>query len=204
MRLSVLGKADDDETHQDSVWTCAWSPKSDLLVTGSVDESVNVYHELDGKVKRHHNYSGHTLGVISVDVDPSGEFAASSALDSFIRVWSLQDHITKDVIETPPSETWSICFNPTSDTLQIAAAGGSSNGVSLYNCDGSGTPVSTMSLPAVRRCYSACRIWVDMCCIGSACMTAAPAAVIERHDIIRASTGGRKVQEGPICPQHSM
>ncbi|KAL3162354.1 hypothetical protein ABBQ32_010037 [Trebouxia sp. C0010 RCD-2024] len=148
MRLSVLGKADEDETHQDSVWTCAWSPNSDLLVTGSVDESVNVYHELDGKVKRHHNYSGHTLGVISVDVDPSGEFAASSALDSFIRVWSLQDHITKDVIETPPSETWAICFNPASDTLQIAAAGGSSNGISLYNCDGSGTPVSTMSLPA--------------------------------------------------------
>ena len=152
MRLSLLGKADEDETHQDSVWTCAWSPKSDLLVTGSVDESVNVYHELEGKVKRHHNYSGHTLGVISVAIDPSGEFAASSALDSFIRVWSLQDHITKDVIETPPSETWAICFNPTSDALQIAAAGGSSNGISLYNCDGSGTPFTTMSLPVVSCC----------------------------------------------------
>ena len=149
MRLSLLGKAEEDETHQDSVWTCAWSSKSDLLVTGSVDESVNVFHELDGKVKRHHNYSGHTLGVISVAIDPSGEYAASSALDSFIRVWSLEDHMTKDVIETPPSETWAICFNPTSETLQVAAAGGSSNGVSLYNCDGSGTPVSSMSLPAV-------------------------------------------------------
>lgn len=148
MRLSLLGKADEDENHQDSVWTCAWSSKTDLLVTGSVDETVNVYHEVDHKVKRHHNYSGHTLGVIAVAVDSSGEFAASSALDSFIRVWSIDTHMTKDVIETPPSETWAICFNPSAEALQIAAAGGSSNSITLYNCDGSSTPVSSMSLPA--------------------------------------------------------
>ena len=150
MRLSLLGKAEEDELHQDSVWTCAWGSKGDLLVTGSVDESVNVYHEVDRKVKRHHNFTGHTLGVISVAVDATGEFAASSALDSFIRVWNLETTDTVDVIETPPSETWSICFNPQSDPLQVAAAGGSSNSIALYNCDGSGAPVSTLTLPAVR------------------------------------------------------
>ncbi len=149
MRLSLLGKAEEDENHQDSVWTCAWSTKSDLLLTGSVDETVNVYHEQDHKVKRQHNFTGHTLGVITVAVDSSGEFAASSALDSFIRVWSLENHETKDIIETPPSETWAISFNPNAEALQIAAAGGSSNSITLYNCDRSNTPVSSMSLPAV-------------------------------------------------------
>lgn len=154
MRLSLLGKTEGDETHSDSVWTCTWSSKDDRLVTGSVDESVNVYREDDHQVKRHHNYSGHTLGVISVTVDPSGVYAASSALDSFIRVWNLDSHATQAIIETPPSETWQICFNPAAE-LQIAAAGGSSNSVFVYNCSSAVSeqdrqkPASTLSLPAV-------------------------------------------------------
>lgn len=174
MRLSLLGKAEGDETHQDSVWTCTWSAKDNLLVTGSVDESVNVYREGDHQVKRHHNYSGHTLGVISVAVDPSGEFAASSALDSFIRVWNLESHATKAIIETPPSETWQICFNPTANDLQIAAAGGSSNSVFVYNCDETAPeqdrqkPVTTLSLPAV---CSSCLAHVYVFCLLIECST---------------------------------
>ena len=68
-------------------------------------------------------------------IDGSGTYAASSALDSFIRVWNLEETSTKAVMETPPSETWQICFHPTADTLTIAAAGGSSNSVALWNCD---------------------------------------------------------------------
>ncbi len=41
-------------------------------------------------VENSHTYTSHTLGVVSVTVDPTGTFAASSALDSFIRVWNLQ------------------------------------------------------------------------------------------------------------------
>jgi WD repeat-containing protein 61 len=95
---------------------------------------VNVYSDQEGKLVRHHEYPGHTLGVISVAVDPTGVYAASSALDSFIRVWSIQDHQTAQIIETPPSETWQIAFNPRQDSnRQIAAAGGSSNTITLYN-----------------------------------------------------------------------
>ena len=176
MRLSLLGKAEGDETHQDSVWTCTWSAKNDTLITGSVDESVNVYREDDHQVKRYHNYSGHTLGVISVAVDSSGEYAASSALDSFIRVWNLDTHATKAIIETPPSETWQICFHPTTDDLQIAAAGGSSNSVFLYNCNEAAPeqdrqkPVGTLSLPAVcsqpcasAACFTGISCWLRRC-----------------------------------------
>ena len=46
---------------------------------------------------------------------------------------SLQDSSTKAVIETPPSETWQIKFQPQSDALIIAAAGGSSSKVVLWD-----------------------------------------------------------------------
>ena len=44
-----------------------------------------------------------------------------------------QDSSTKAVIETPPSETWQIKFQPQSDSLIIAAAGGSSSKVVLWD-----------------------------------------------------------------------
>ena len=95
MRVSVRSKPDEGEGHSDSVWSCCWTPDGSQLVTGSVDESVNVYSDQEGKLVRHHEYPGHTLGVISVAVDPTGVYAASSALDSFIRVWSIQVRLSK-------------------------------------------------------------------------------------------------------------
>jgi hypothetical protein len=47
----------------------------------------------------------------------------------------VQDNSTKAVIETPPSETWQIKFHPASDTLIVAAAGGSSSKVALWSAE---------------------------------------------------------------------
>lgn len=107
------------------------APPPQLLVTcrhtraaaGSVDESVRLWGETSERLESKHTYTGHTLGVVSVSVEATGTYAASSALDSFIRVWNLKDSSTKAIIETQPSETWQITFAPPGDRLQIAAAG---------------------------------------------------------------------------------
>jgi WD repeat-containing protein 61 len=88
-----------------------------------VDESVKLWGETEDRLESKHTYTGHTLGVVSVAVEATGTYAASSALDSFIRVWSLKDSSTKAIIETQPSETWQITFAPAGDQLQVAAAG---------------------------------------------------------------------------------
>lgn len=41
MRLSLIQRL--EGAHDDSVWSAAWSPKEDVLVTGSVDESVKLW-----------------------------------------------------------------------------------------------------------------------------------------------------------------
>lgn len=94
--------------------------------------------------------------MICLAVHPGGEWAASSALDSHIKVWNLNDRGLRADIDTPPSETWAIDFCPTSQSLLVAAAGGSSNQIHVYDAlaegpeDGAWTATSSFVLPTVR------------------------------------------------------
>ncbi len=76
----------------------------------------------------------------------------NGALYDFINpdeaVVTVQDNSTKSVIETPPSETWQIKFHPASDSLIIAAAGGSSSKIALWSADDA-QPKGHLGIPAV-------------------------------------------------------
>ncbi len=131
MRLTTLHKT---VAHEEGVWSTAWVPGSSKLLSGSVDESVKVWEDAADGLRFVHTYQGHTLGVVSVAVDSTGEFAASSSLDSIIRVWSLADHSTTALIEAATTETWSVAFKPRqpSDPLLVAVAGGTRGAVLLW------------------------------------------------------------------------
>jgi WD repeat-containing protein 61 len=151
------------------------SSSNSELVTGSVDETVKVWSidrsgggassssagapAAEGEepaptpaVEPLRSLPGHTLGAISVAVDASGTFASSSSLDSFVRVWYLDDSVTKAVIETPPGETWQVAFPPGPSSAGgggpqlIAAAGGASNKVVIWSAD-TAEKVAEMALP---------------------------------------------------------
>lgn len=130
MRLSLLHK---HAAHDDGIWCTTWIPKTSQLATGSVDESVKTWEDTADGLKSVHTYTGHTLGVVSIVVDSTGQYAASSALDSIIRIWDINNNSTKAVIECPPTETWSIAFGPTEGgDFYLAAAGGTKESVTLY------------------------------------------------------------------------
>lgn len=150
VRASSLHKV---QAHDEGVWCLAWVPGSQRLLTGSVDETVKSW-EVDGdKSTMQHNYLGHTLGAIALAAEASGQYAASSALDSTIRVWNLETHTTKSIIETPPTETWGIAFGPAQggDALLMAAAGGSTGKVKVHKAGGAEDPaeVASMDMPQV-------------------------------------------------------
>lgn len=56
MRLSLLQKL--ENAHEDSVWTAAWAPDGDTLVTGSVDESVKLWNEAGDTLEQKHQLVG--------------------------------------------------------------------------------------------------------------------------------------------------
>lgn len=53
MRLSLLHKLED--AHEDSIWAAAWAPGSNLLATGSVDETVKVWEENGDVLEKKHS-----------------------------------------------------------------------------------------------------------------------------------------------------
>jgi hypothetical protein len=145
MRATTLQKASD---HEEGIWALAWVPDTDSLLTGSVDETVKLWRmgpEAECKVLQ--TYTGQTLGVIAVTAEPTGPYAASSSLDSAIRVWNITTHQTRTIIETPPSETWGIQFGPvTEHSVTIAAAGGSTGRVAIHKAESSEDPASTVTM----------------------------------------------------------
>lgn len=150
MRLQLLEKR--EGAHEDSIWAATWAEGSNKLLTGSADETVKVWQEEDAKLAQVGQQPGHTLGVVSLATDPSGTYAASCSLDSLIRVWDVETGASKAEIEVPPSEAWRIAFAPAGDRLLVAAAGGSSNKVAIYDVGAPSEPPITLAMAVGQRC----------------------------------------------------
>ena len=84
-------------------------------MSASVDESVKVWEDTPEGLKYNYTYQGHSLGVVSVATSANGQYAASSALDSVIRVWSLTDHSTAAIIEV----SWILFYRHAPTTLLV-------------------------------------------------------------------------------------
>ena len=106
--------------HNDSIWAVTWVPPTEtrraFLLTGSIDESVKLWNgDINSKdeLQEESTFSGHSLGVVSVAAHPSGAIAASTSLDSFVRIFDVESNATLAVLESPPSEAWLMQFHPT-------------------------------------------------------------------------------------------
>jgi len=112
--MKLAGIKSIDNAHDDSVWAVTWAPatatRPPLLLTGSLDETVRLWKSDDLVLER--TNTGHCLGVASVAAHPLGSIAASSSLDSFVRVFDVDSNATVATLEAPPSEVWQMRFDP--------------------------------------------------------------------------------------------
>ena len=137
--------------HDAEVWaTCFAGDKT--LVTGSLDESVKLWvneEEEDAvsleNLREKHAYTGHTLGVCSLDANAAG-LVAASALDGVVRAWDSARGETKLVLESAPGESWGVKFDPTSGSSHIAIGGGVSRAVHVYDVE-KGEKKKSLELP---------------------------------------------------------
>ncbi|GAV72975.1 WD40 domain-containing protein [Cephalotus follicularis] len=126
--MKLAGLKSIENAHDDSVWAATWVPATDtrpgLLLTGSLDETVKLWRSDELQLER--TNTGHCLGVVSVAAHPSGVFAASASLDSFVRVFDVDTNATIATLEAPPSEVWQMQFNPSGTALAVAGGGSAS------------------------------------------------------------------------------
>ena len=80
MSYKLKGRA--EKAHNDGIWSVCWT-KSNLIVTGSVDESVKVWNPDDLTQPKYH-LKGHDLAVVSVAANADGKQAAASSMDGAI------------------------------------------------------------------------------------------------------------------------
>jgi sugar lactone lactonase YvrE len=71
--------------HQAQVNALAWSPDSRLLVTGSQDNTVQIWEALKGEQRV--TFRGHTDSVNVVTWSPDGRLVASAGCDKVVYVW---------------------------------------------------------------------------------------------------------------------
>ena len=143
-RMAFVQRCSLAHAHESGIWTCAWSPAhGGQLVTGGNDEKVRCFAAGNGRVERVSKYEGHELGVTSVTVSADGTLAASSSLDSTIRIIDLEHSEELKTIDAGPVEAFTVALSSTGRYIASGTQGGSVNlfSVSTGGCD------STLSTP---------------------------------------------------------
>ncbi|XP_072976112.1 WD repeat-containing protein VIP3 [Typha angustifolia] len=145
--MKLAGIKSVENAHDESIWAAAWVPATDsrpaLFLTGSLDETVRLWRP-DELVAASPPSRGHSLGVVAVAAHPSGTIAASSSIDSFVRVFYVDSNASIATLEAPPSEVWGMQFDPKGTVL--AVAGGGSATVKLWDTS-SWQLVATLAVP---------------------------------------------------------
>ncbi|MEN2498681.1 MAG: WD repeat-containing protein 61 [Marteilia pararefringens] len=113
--------------HDDSIFSSAISnvlPTSQHahLVTGCLDSTIKIWNESNFEMI--HCLQGHSLAVISVDIEPRGILCASSGLDNVINIWDAEKGQVVRNSSFKTGDNWTLSFLP--DARYIAT--GSSSG----------------------------------------------------------------------------
>jgi len=122
----------EEGAHEEAIWAIDWyrGPENDQniegskLITGSLDDSVKIWRYEKDELKLEKALVGHSLGVVSVVVDPSGTMFASSSLDSNISIWDLETLEKKRSIDSGPLECWTVAFTRDSKYVISGSADG--------------------------------------------------------------------------------
>jgi len=111
--------------HDDSIWAISWA-KSNVIVTGSLDETVKVWDPADMKTPKH-KFGSHELAIVSVDCNNDGTKVVTSSMDGQIRVYDLESAKLFQTINAGAVETWTISYMPGKDVVASGAHSGSVN-----------------------------------------------------------------------------
>ncbi|NEQ07148.1 MAG: WD40 repeat domain-containing protein, partial [Moorea sp. SIO4E2] len=114
--------------HDDVIWSVSFSPDSQMLVSGSEDETVKLWSR-DGKEIR--TLKGHQGKVFSVSFSPDGKMIASASGDKTVKLWNLKGQEIETLIGHNDG-VFSLSFSPDG---KILASSDSNGNVIMWDMD---------------------------------------------------------------------
>eukprot|EP00116_Pleurobrachia_bachei_P000835 sb/3461097/ len=122
--------------HEDSIWSVAWArsekDNTENIITGGVDDLVKSWNWRDDFLEYKSELKGHQLGIVSVTINSAGTVAASSSLDSTIKLWDLDSSKQIKSIDAGPVDCWSVAFSPDG---QYIGSGSHSGKINLFGIE---------------------------------------------------------------------
>ncbi len=128
-RRGTLTGHKDSLGHKDSVWSVAFTPDGDILVTGSDDGTVILWDVTDRANPRPRGtLTGHTSGVVSVAFTPNGHTLATGSYDGMAMLWDVRNPDSPKPLVPPlrghPGGVLSVAFAPDGATLATSGRNG--------------------------------------------------------------------------------
>ena len=107
-RLQYMG-------HSESVWSVAFSPQGDRIVSCSSDSTLRLW-DLEGH-QLGSPFEGHAGVVWSVTFSPQGNFILSGGEDETIRLWDLEGNQLTPPFQGHSGQVLSVAFDPKGDYI---------------------------------------------------------------------------------------
>ncbi|KAJ3488517.1 hypothetical protein NLI96_g2788 [Meripilus lineatus] len=144
MSLAFVHAHDCSEPQSDAVWGVTWT-QTDSVISISADGSIKQFNSSSGQVSN--SLQPHTLGLVSLDVDPLGRHALYNTLEGLTCFWDLESGNVLGRYESytrtgpdPIEPAWSVSLHPKGGTY--AATGGSGN-ITIHSAEPSSFAMSS-------------------------------------------------------------
>lgn len=102
--------------HTDSIWSVAFSPNSQMMVSSSLDGTIRVWNLLQPRSKPIVLH-GHENWVTSVAFSPDGQMLVSGGDDKTVRLWDLRRPDAKPTIFKHKERIWTVAFSSNGHTI---------------------------------------------------------------------------------------
>ncbi|GAB1312028.1 Beta transducin-like protein HET-E2C [Madurella fahalii] len=116
------------EGHRSSVWSVAFSPNGQRLVSGSDDRTIKIWDPTSGQSLQ--TLNGHYSSVRSVAFSPDGQQLASGFSYGTIKIWDPISGQSLQILEGHSASVQSITFSPNSQRL---ASGSDDNTIKIWD-----------------------------------------------------------------------
>lgn len=93
---------------------------------------VKIWDLKDQRLELRQQLTGHSLGVVSVDVSSDGQIIASSSLDSGLCFWRADSGQLINQVALGPVDLWTVAFSPCD---KFVISGSHEGKISLYSVE---------------------------------------------------------------------